>query len=164
MAAATRSVGLILNEGDPAAFTWLTNHFDTLIKDNGVDWYREDMNGGGPCSSWRANDASKPAGHHREFLRPESPRLLGCAPGDEPGLRIDSCASGGRRNDLETMRRAVPLLRSDFGGGTQAGAVEGNQGHTYALSSWLPFQGAVPPCMIPMLSGVFICRHSAWTR
>ena len=27
-----------------------------------------------------------------------------------PGMLIDSCASGGRRNDLETMRRAVPLV------------------------------------------------------
>ena len=31
-----------------------------------------------------------------------------------PGMLIDSCASGGRRNDLETLRRAVPLLRSDY--------------------------------------------------
>jgi alpha-galactosidase len=29
-------------------------------------------------------------------------------------MLIDSCASGGRRNDLETLRRAVPLLRSDY--------------------------------------------------
>jgi len=51
-------------------------------------------------------------------------------------MPIDSCASGGRRNDLETMRRAVPLLRSDY-------IMEpvGNQGHTYGLSLWLPFQG-----------------------
>jgi alpha-galactosidase len=42
------SVGLILNEGNPLALNWLTNHFDGLIKSNGVDWYREDMNGGGP--------------------------------------------------------------------------------------------------------------------
>jgi alpha-galactosidase len=51
-------------------------------------------------------------------------------------MLIDSCASGGRRNDLETMRRAVPLLRSDY-------IMEpvGNQGHTYGLSFWLPFQG-----------------------
>ena len=58
-----------------------------------------------------------------------------------PGLRIDSCASGGRRNDLETMRRAVPLLRSDFQFPNMPGVVEGNQGHTYGLSFWLPFQG-----------------------
>jgi alpha-galactosidase len=31
-----------------------------------------------------------------------------------PNMLIDSCASGGRRNDLETLRRAVPLLRSDY--------------------------------------------------
>jgi hypothetical protein len=49
-----------------------------------------------------------------------------------PHLRIDSCASGGRRNDLETMRRAVPLLRSDFQHAHMPGVVEGNQAHTYA--------------------------------
>jgi hypothetical protein len=31
-----------------------------------------------------------------------------------PNLVIDSCASGGRRNDLETMRRAVPLHPTDY--------------------------------------------------
>ena len=31
-----------------------------------------------------------------------------------PDMLIDTCASGGRRNDLETLRRAVPLWRSDY--------------------------------------------------
>jgi DNA-binding CsgD family transcriptional regulator len=31
-----------------------------------------------------------------------------------PGLVIDNCASGGRRIDLETLSRSVPLWRSDF--------------------------------------------------
>ena len=59
-----------------------------------------------------------------------------------PGLWIDSCASGGRRNDLETLRRAVPLLRSDYQAfdGNPAYA-PGNQGHTYGLSSWIPYYG-----------------------
>jgi alpha-galactosidase len=51
-------------------------------------------------------------------------------------MLIDSCASGGRRNDLETMRRAVPLWRSDY-----IMDPVGNQGHTYGLSLWLPYQG-----------------------
>ena len=34
-----------------------------------------------------------------------------------PGLWIDSCSSGGRRNDLETMRRSVPLHPTDYGYG-----------------------------------------------
>jgi alpha-galactosidase len=37
-----------------------------------------------------------------------------------PGLLIDSCASGGRRNDLETMRRSVPLHYTDYGYGEHA--------------------------------------------
>ncbi len=39
------------------------------------------------------------------------------------------------------MRRAVPLLRSDFQFSHMPGVIEGNQGHTYGLSFWLPFQG-----------------------
>ena len=53
-----------------------------------------------------------------------------------PDMLIDTCASGGRRNDLETLRRAVPLLRSDY-------ILEpvGHQGHTYGISFWIPFYG-----------------------
>ena len=40
------------------------------------------------------------------------------------------------------MRRPVPLLRSDFQQPNQAGVIEGNQGHTYGLSFWLPYQGS----------------------
>ncbi len=32
-----------------------------------------------------------------------------------PNMMIDACAAGGGRNDLETMRRAVPLHKSDSG-------------------------------------------------
>jgi alpha-galactosidase len=53
-----------------------------------------------------------------------------------PHLWIDSCASGGRRNDLETMRRSVPLLRSDY-----QFEPTGNQCQTYGISLWLPYYG-----------------------
>ena len=53
-----------------------------------------------------------------------------------PHLWIDSCASGGRRNDLETMRRSVPLLRSDY-----QFEPTGNQSQTYGISLWLPYFG-----------------------
>jgi alpha-galactosidase len=53
-----------------------------------------------------------------------------------PNLVIDTCASGGHRNDLETLRRAVPLLRSDY-------ILEpiGQQCHTCGLALWMPFYG-----------------------
>ncbi len=127
--------GGLLNLGDPAARRWLTDHVDRLLTEQGIDLYRQDFNMD-PLEHWRRNDAEDRQGitenHHVtgylaywDELRRRHPNML-----------IDSCASGGRRNDLETLRRAVPLLRSDY-------IMEpvGNQGHTYGLSFWVPFQG-----------------------
>ena len=55
-----------------------------------------------------------------------------------PGILIDSCASGGRRDDLETMRRAVPLLRFDFENNPEA-----YQCHSYGFGLWLPVFDAI---------------------
>lgn len=127
--------GGLLDLGNPEARKWLTEHVDRLITEQGIDLYRQDFNMD-PLALWQQNDAADRQGitenHHVtgylaywDELRRRHPNML-----------IDSCASGGRRNDLETMRRAVPLLRSDY-------IMEpvGNQGHTYGLSLWLPFQG-----------------------
>ena len=135
------TVGAILNEGNPEAWKWLVDHLDGMIKSQRIDWYREDMNGGGPLPAWRKNDADNRQGITENFYVQGHLALWDELKRRNPALHIDSCASGGRRNDLETMRRAVPLLRSDFQFPDSKGVVEGNQGHTYGLSSWLPFQG-----------------------
>ncbi len=51
-------------------------------------------------------------------------------------MQIDNCASGGRRNDVETLRRSVPLLRSDTWGEPL-----GQQCQTYGLAAWIPYWG-----------------------
>jgi alpha-galactosidase len=135
------SHGSILNLGDPEAWRWLTDHVDGLIRSQGLDWYREDMNGGGPLPAWRKNDAPDRQGITENFYVQGHLAFWDELRRRNPGLHIDSCASGGRRNDLESMRRAVPLLRSDFQFPDMKGVVEGNQGHTHGLSSWLPYQG-----------------------
>jgi len=135
------SHGSLLNEGNPAALNWLIHHVDGMIKSQGLDWYREDMNSAGPLPAWRRNDAEDRQGITENLYVQGHLAFWDELRRRNPGLRIDSCASGGRRNDLETMRRAVPLLRSDFQFPNMKGVVEGNQGHTYGLSFWLPFQG-----------------------
>ena len=50
----------------------------------------------------------------------------------------DSCASGGGRNDLESMRRGVPLLRSDFDRTTTGMRLS----MTTSFNRWIPFCGA----------------------
>lgn len=127
--------GRLLNLGNPKAWKWLVNHIDKIITDEGIDLYRQDFNID-PLAFWRSNDAED-----RQGIT-ENKYVTGyLAYWDEllrrhPGMLIDSCASGGRRNDLETMRRAVPLLRSDY-----LFEPVGQQGHTYGLSFWLPFFG-----------------------
>ena len=123
----------LLNLGNAEARQWLTDHIDRLLTEQGIDLYRQDFNID-PLGFWRANDAD-----NRQGIT-EIRYIEGyLAYWDElrrrhPGMLIDSCASGGRRDDLETMRRAVPLLRTDC----EFHPV-GNQCHTYGFDMWLPY-------------------------
>ena len=127
--------GGLLDLGNPDAWSWLVDHVDRLLSDNRIDVYRQDFNMD-PLAFWRAHDAPDRQGiteirHVTGYLA-----LWDELRRRHPQLLIDSCASGGRRNDLETMRRALPLWRSDW-----AYDPTGSQGMTYGLSSWLPYYG-----------------------
>ena len=125
----------LLNLGNPDARQWLIDHVDNLIQGQGIDLYRQDFNMD-PLDYWRNADTPERQGiteiRHVEGYLAFWDELLR----RRPGLRIDTCASGGRRNDLETLRRSVPLWRTDY-------ILEpiGTQGCTYGISSWIPFHG-----------------------
>ncbi len=127
--------GGLLNLGNPKAREWLTDHVDKLITSQGIDLYRQDFNMD-PLGHWRGNDAPDRQGiteiRHCEGYLAYWDELLR----RHPDMPIDSCASGGRRNDLETLRRSVPLLRSDY-----RFEPAGTQGHTYGMSMWIPYYG-----------------------
>ena len=106
----------LLNLGIPECRRWLTDHVCRLIADNGIKIYRQDFNFE-PLRYWRSNDPCDRQGmnenlHVQGYLRFWDDLLE-----RNPGLWLDSCASGGRRNDLETMRRSVPLHYTDYGYG-----------------------------------------------
>ncbi len=133
----------ILDEGNPEALKWLIDHVDAMIKSEGIDVYREDMNGAGPWPAWHRNDATDRQGMTENLYVQGHLAFWDELRRRNPHLRIDSCASGGRRNDLESMRRGVSMgNRSDFMFKEMPNVVEGNQGQTYGLSAWLPFQGS----------------------
>ena len=137
-----RDIGSVVNLGDPAALKWFVERIDGMVKSEGLDWYREDMNGGNYGTAWRRHDAPDRQGITENFHVQGHLMLWDELRRRNPNLRIDSCASGGRRNDLETMRRSVPMLRSDFNGDKENPLlIEANQSQTYGLSSWLPYQG-----------------------
>ncbi len=125
----------LLNLGNPEARKWVTDHIDGLINSEGIDLYRNDFNID-PLPYWRDNDSPMRQGiteirYVEGFLA-----FWDELRGRHPGMLIDTCASGGRRNDLETLRRSVPLLRSDY-------ILEpiGQQNHTYGIASWIPYYG-----------------------
>ncbi len=102
--------------GDPKARRWITDRIDSIIKEAHIRVYRQDFNFA-PAGYWARGEAENRRGIH------ENLHIQGYyAFWDEllrrnPGLWIDSCASGGRRNDIETMKRAVPLHYTDIGYG-----------------------------------------------
>ena len=127
----------LLDLGNDAARTWVIEHTDQLMREQGIDIYRQDFNMA-PLNYWRAHDAPDRQGiseikHVTGYL----------AFWDElrrrhPGLLMDTCASGGRRNDLETLRRSVPLHKSDM----DYGNLTSKQTQFYGLAFWEPFFGA----------------------
>ncbi|HEY3265660.1 MAG TPA: alpha-galactosidase [Armatimonadota bacterium] len=125
----------LLNLGNPEARQWLTDHVDALLAAEGIGLYRQDFNME-PLAYWRAADVED-----RQGIA-ENRHVVGLlAYWDElrkrhPDMLIDTCASGGRRVDLECLRRAAPLWRSDY-----AYEPVGHQGQTYGLSAWVPFSG-----------------------
>jgi alpha-galactosidase len=124
--------------GDPEARRWMTERIDSLIKEGGVDIYRQDCNFNLGLY-WEQMEADT---HDPDRLGIfENQHVLGyLAFWDEllernPGLLIDSCAAGGRRNDLETMRRSVPLHYSDRGYGRHPL----KQRQHRLLFEWIPY-------------------------
>jgi alpha-galactosidase len=136
----------LLDLGIPAARQWVLEHIDKMTREQGVDFYRQDFNMP-PLDVWRSKDAPDRQGI-AENLHTQG--YLGWW--DElrkrqPNLKLDCCASGGRRNDLETLRRAVPLHRTDY-----VGEPTSQQGHHYGLAQWVPYHGAgyvVGHCALP---------------
>jgi alpha-galactosidase len=125
----------LLNLGNHEARTWLINHITGLIKKEGIDLYRQDFNMD-PLMFWRKDEPEDRQGiaenHYIEGYLAYWDAILAI----NPGMRIDTCSSGGRRLDLETLRRSVPFVRSDclFEPTSQ-------QAHSYGLSLWLPYHG-----------------------
>jgi alpha-galactosidase len=123
----------VLNLGNPDARQWMLERLDSLIDSEGVDVYRQDCNIF-PLNYWRANDTKDRQGitenHHITGLLAMWDELQR----RHPGMLFDQCSGGGRRDDFEMMRRAVPFLRSDY-----CMDPEGMQCHTYGFNLWLPY-------------------------
>jgi len=141
----------LLNLGNPAARQWLTDYISRFITDQGVDIYRQDFNVD-PLKAWQINDGPDRQGMTENLYVQGYLAFWDALLQQHPGMLIDSCASGGRRNDLETLRRSVVLYRSDYQAPSlsvlpmSTDVFDGNQGHTYGMSLWVPYSGTGEYC------------------
>ena len=99
------------------ACDWVTNRVDELIKKWHVAVYRQDFNVSNPGQIWVDYDESERIGARENLHIQALFRFWDTLLQNNKGLWIDCCSSGGRRNDLETLRRAVPLHYTDVGYG-----------------------------------------------
>jgi len=126
----------LFNLGLPEARRALTDLISSLIEEGGITVYRQDFNTD-PAPFWDAADAPDRVGmseiRHIEGLYAFWDDLLA----RHPGLIIDNCSSGGRRIDLETISRSIPLWRSDYQCFPNFDPI-GLQGQTQGLAPWVP--------------------------
>ncbi|MEI6970319.1 MAG: NPCBM/NEW2 domain-containing protein [bacterium] len=124
----------LLNLGNPKCRKWLTDHVCRLIRENGIKIYRQDFNIE-PLAYWRQDEAPDRQGMTENLYVQGYLRYWDDLLARNPGLWLDSCASGGRRNDLETMRLSVPLHYSDCGYGDHPVKLAFQR----ALHAWIPY-------------------------
>lgn len=136
------------NIGDPDCLAWTLDRIIRMMDENGFDMYREDNNID-PAGHWRVLD-------EREAVRTSLPRkgisenkfiqghyalwdgIIAYCRSHGKCTFLDSCASGGGRNDIESMRRAVPVMRSDYDRTTTAMRLQQSSG----FNKWIPFHGS----------------------
>lgn len=132
------------NLGNSEALEWTTNKILTFMETHDIDFYREDFNID-PGIFWSIGDGYE--GHDRTGIT-ENLYMQGhytlwdsiiewCGENGKCTW-IDACASGGGRNDLESMRRAVPVLRSD----SDRTTIPLRLAMSSTFNKWIPFNGA----------------------
>lgn len=131
--------GGLFKLSDPQARRWLTELLCRRIDEYGITFYRNDFNMD-PLGFWRDADTPERQGmteiRYVEGLYEMWDEMLA----RHPGMLIDNCSSGGRRIDIEMLRRSVPLWRSDTS--CSPGHADWNQAQSCGLGQYVPLHTA----------------------
>ena len=110
----------LLNYAEPEVVSYIVDLLDSRIREYGIDLYRQDFNEH-PWPYWKAYDLYKAEklgipriGITENHYCTGYLSVLSQIQKRNPGMYYDACASGGARYDLETMRYACMITRSDY--------------------------------------------------
>ena len=136
------------NIGDPKCLEWTSNRIIHMMDENGVDLYREDNNANHNLTWKKLDDENSERLSMPRYGIAENNSICGhyrlwdniieyCARSGKCTY-TDSCASGGGRNDIESLRRGVPFMRSDYDRTTLGLRLS----MTTTFNKWVPFHGS----------------------
>jgi alpha-galactosidase len=112
-----------------------------MIEQNGIDIYRQDFNID-PLPFFRETDEKDRRGITEIKYINGLYKLWDALIDNFPSLLIDNCSSGGRRLDLESLKRSVLLWRSDTGCFPETNDMRINlwsQNQISSLSEYIPY-------------------------
>jgi alpha-galactosidase len=129
----------ILNYGNEEAYHYvldLLSHYTSTLE---LSCYRQDFNVG-LTQYFKKNDEENRYGITEIKHITGMYRLWDELLEKFPHLIIDNCASGGRRIDIETLKRSIPFFRSDYQCNFNENP-EVLQTHNSNISLYLPYNG-----------------------
>jgi alpha-galactosidase len=147
-----------LDHGSPDVNEWMIQRYGDMIQDFDLDVFRQD---GHPIIP--ADESADRRGlrqiRYIEGFYDFWDHLLE----RHPQLIIDNCAAGGRKIDIETLHRSIPLWRSDTQVNVNFDPVH-MQGQTYGISFWVPISSGVAsfPTPYSMRSGYSPGLNTQW--
>ncbi len=138
----------VVNFANEGAFEYITDFMVESFRYNGVKCFRMDSNFT-PLPLWEQADEQWEDGRkgitENRYVA-NLYRFFDTLLEEIPGLKIDNCASGGKRLDIEMARRSIPLWRSDYNcmdgeGNSKPDILQATQAQTYGISFWYPYNG-----------------------
>ncbi len=129
--------GQLLDLGNPACRAWLESRILKILTDADISVYRQDFNVD-PGPVWRSHDTDGRVGITENRYVVGYLAFWDDLIAARPHMWLDSCASGGGRNDLETMRRSIPAQISDYWDGQDAGYDE-RHATMMSVMRWIPY-------------------------
>lgn len=124
----------LLNYSDPDCFNFVLELLDKHIKHGGIDIYRQDFNFT-PDKYFEENEEENRTGALENLHMQAVLRLYDELRHRNPSLWIDNCAAGGTRNEMDMMRRSVPLQYTDM----HIDSPHERVFHYYEMFSWIPY-------------------------
>ncbi|MFH1005957.1 MAG: alpha-galactosidase, partial [Candidatus Latescibacterota bacterium] len=129
-----------LDHGNPEVNRWMIDKYCRSVDEHSLDVFRQDGH-----SIYPLDEAANRVGMNQIRYTEGFYEFWDALLKSHPNLIIDNCAGGGRKIDMETIQRSIPLWRSDYQSGPK-GLLDfdpiGIQSQTWALSQWVPLSAA----------------------